>query len=212
MSGIRCTRTRHPLRRRCPASTTATYAPGATWCVSRWPGRNGWTYGSGPSRRCSPRSGHSSRPRRGCVRPVTTSDDPSYQIHDWIDGVVLDRSAPRGTRIPAGVITQCVTMFEALSHVPVRSLPALPPDWPRDGDCAGFAERLLGVTRKVRARFAERYGELWRSLEIPADPFEPLALHGLHPRPFRLIHCDVHRKNIILEPATADTPDPVCRF
>jgi aminoglycoside phosphotransferase (APT) family kinase protein len=127
-----------------------------------------------------------------------TSDDPPYQIHDWIDGQVLDAVAPRGTPVPAGVIEQCAALFGVVGQVPAADLPALPAGWPADGDCAGFAARLLAVTRGVHTKFAEQYRDLWRALEIPDDPFAPLALHDLRPRQFRLLHCDVHRKNIIL--------------
>lgn len=137
------------------------------------------------------------------------SHDPPYQVHDWIDGTVLDAEAPRGARVPESVLAQCVDLFGQLREVPRDRLPPLPGGWPDDGDCAGFAERLLAVTRGVHARFAERYATLWRSLEIPVDPFAPLALGRLRSRPFQVVHCDVHRKNIIL---AGRRNARVCRF
>ncbi|MEU7221721.1 phosphotransferase [Nocardia iowensis] len=43
-------------------------------------------------------------------------------------------------------------------------------------------------------------GALYHKLGVPADPFEPL--HGtwkaLQPKPFRMIHTDLHRKSMII--------------
>jgi tetratricopeptide (TPR) repeat protein len=148
-------------------------------------------------------------PAAAMLRAV--SHDPPYQVHDWIEGTLLDAVAPRGTRVPDGVIAECAQLFGDLAQVPARQLPPLPPDWPRDGDTVGFAERLLAVTRGVHDRFAASYRQLWQALEIPTDPFESLTLHQLQPRPCRLVHCDVHRKNIILQ-ANDNPAGPLCRF
>lgn len=137
------------------------------------------------------------------------ADDPPYQVHDWIDGALLDDIAPRGHAVPVGVTSQCAELFGRLADVPTDQLPALPADWPPDGDCAAFATRLLSHTRQVHRRHAEGYRQLWDDLEIPADPFEALTLHELGSRPFRLLHCDVHRKNILLQHID---DRPVCRF
>jgi tetratricopeptide (TPR) repeat protein len=138
-----------------------------------------------------------------------TSDVPPYQVHDWINGTLLDAAAPRGSAVPASVPRQCAHLFAQLGEVPVERLPALPAYWPADGDCAAFAGRLLSHTKEIHHRYADRYRQLWADLEIPADPFEALDLNHLSSRPFRLLHSDVHRKNIILQPVEDET---VCRF
>jgi tetratricopeptide (TPR) repeat protein len=123
---------------------------------------------------------------------------PPYQIHEFVEGVVLNDIAPKGARLPGGAIDRFAAFFARLGEVPVAELPPLPPDWPGTGDSSGVAGRLLAVTRSVHEEFREQYAGLWRALGIPDDPFEPLELDALHPRPFRLIHCDVHRQNIIV--------------
>lgn len=138
-----------------------------------------------------------------------TSDAPSYQVHDWIDGTLLNAAAPRGCAVPPSVLTQCANLFAQLGEVAVERLPALPASWPADGDCAAFAGRLLSHTKEIYHRYADRYRQLWADLEIPADPFGALDLNHLSSRPFRLLHSDVHRKNIILQPVEDGT---ICRF
>ncbi len=138
-----------------------------------------------------------------------TSDHPPYQVHDWINGDVLDVAAPRGSAVPAFVPQQCADLFAQLGEVPTERLPPLPAYWPADGDCAAFAHRLLSHTGKIHRRYADRYRRLWADLGIPDDPFEALELSQLSSRPFRLLHSDVHRKNIILQPVEDAT---VCRF
>ena len=83
--------------------------------------------------------------------------------------------------------------------MPLAELPSLPADWPADGDSAGFAAHLFNITRTVHRTFAGEFTALWRALGIPDDPFRALELHSLNPRPFRLVHSDVHRQNILIK-------------
>ncbi|BCJ73772.1 hypothetical protein CS0771_33160 [Catellatospora sp. IY07-71] len=128
----------------------------------------------------------------------TVSREPAYQIHEWVDGPTLNDVAPRGVPVPPGVLDQLAAFFADLGTVPLDTLPPVPGGWPHDGDSAAFAGRLLDTTKGVHASFAPGFGPLWERLGIPADPFAALTLHRLAPRPFRLVHADVHRKNVLL--------------
>lgn len=101
--------------------------------------------------------------------------------------------------MPDGFIEAAVNLFSRLEDVPLADLPLPPPFWPADGDCAGFAHALLSVTTGVRERFTEEFSEVWSRLGIPDRPFDALWLSELRRRPFRLVHADVHRKNVIAE-------------
>ena len=101
--------------------------------------------------------------------------------------------------MPGHVISDIAEAFGQLCTIPRGRIPALPADWPADGKTAAFARRLSAVTEGVYARFRPEFGELFASLGIPADPLEFVARWTtLHPRPFRLLHADIHRKNMIL--------------
>lgn len=133
-------------------------------------------------------------------RLVAVSRDPAYQVHEWVDGDVLNDVSPKGAPVPDGVAGLTGRLLARIAEVPLDALPALPDGWPADGDSAAFAGRLLTVTRAVHAEYRERHAALWAALGIPDDPFEVLDLGVLAERPSVLVHSDVHRKNVILRP------------
>jgi aminoglycoside phosphotransferase (APT) family kinase protein len=124
--------------------------------------------------------------------------EPAFQVHDFVEGTLLDDSAPRGVRVPGFVLNDVVMLFRQLLDVPLRELPALPHDWPADGDTAGFAHRLSRVTAEVYATFRDDYANVFARLGIPDAPLAPIRWDSLSSRPFALVHSDVHRKNMIL--------------
>lgn len=120
-----------------------------------------------------------------------------FQIHTHVPGALLDEIAPKGTPVPAHVIGDVVELFRALVDVGPRELPP-PQDWVEDGDTPAFAARLSSVTARVHADFHDQFAALFRALGIPSEPLAELDWTSLTSRPFRLVHSDVHRKNMIL--------------
>ncbi|MFD8247398.1 phosphotransferase [Nocardia sp. NPDC059691] len=123
---------------------------------------------------------------------------PAYQIHDYIDGDLLDRIAPRGVRVPAHVPADVAALFGELRRIPRDLLPPVEPDW--GDEPAGFARRLSAVTARVHRDSSAEFGELYRRLGVPDQPLEHIlaAWDTLEARPFRMLHADVHRKNMIV--------------
>lgn len=144
------------------------------------------------------------RALRGHVRHAPAllyaQEHPRYQIHGYLPGALLDDVAPRGVAVPGHVIDDILALFGELGRVPRSRIPAPPAGWPADGDPVGFARRLAAVTIDVHRRFAPEFGALFTSLKMPADPFARIdaGWAGLHSRPFRLLHTDIHRKNMIV--------------
>ncbi|CUU60383.1 AAA ATPase domain-containing protein [Parafrankia irregularis] len=133
-------------------------------------------------------------------RLLFTDARSEYQILDCLPGRVLDETAPRGTAVPAHVIGDVVEMFTQLGNVPPSAAPAPPSDWPADGDTTGFARRLSAVTEDVHSRFLPEFGDLYSAFGIPTNALAEIEnrWQTLRPRPFRLLHTDIHRKNIII--------------
>ena len=133
-------------------------------------------------------------------RLLYANDSPPFQVLEFIDGELLDASAPRGVAVPGHVIGDVAEMLGQLGGIPREAIPSLPAGWPGDGETAEFARRLSAVTAGVHARFRPEFGELFTGLGIPADPLAPVLARweALQPRPFRLLHTDIHRKNMIL--------------
>ncbi|MEU4841926.1 phosphotransferase [Nocardia testacea] len=126
------------------------------------------------------------------------SRSPNYQIHDYIEGDLLDRIAPRGVAVPAHVPTDVAAFFGSLGQVPSDRLPITADE--NRGDPVSFARRLSDVSQRVYRESREPFGRLYRDLQVPADPFADIvdSWSTLRIRPFRLLHSDVHRKNMII--------------
>jgi tetratricopeptide (TPR) repeat protein len=133
-------------------------------------------------------------------RLLYASARPAFDIHEFIPGVLLDDLAPRGSAVPPHVIGDVVDLFGRLGAIPAGRVPPQPPDWPADGNTTDFARRLSAVTATVHRRFQPEFGGLFAALGIPDDPLGAIerSWTTLHPRPFRLLHTDVHRKNLIV--------------
>jgi aminoglycoside phosphotransferase (APT) family kinase protein len=123
---------------------------------------------------------------------------PAYQIHDYIDGDLLDRLTPRGVPVPAHVPPDVAALFAELRRIPRELLP--PIESHGDDDPAGFARRLSAVTARVHRDSSADFGELYRRLGVPDQPLEHViaSWETLEARPFRMVHADVHRKNMIV--------------
>ncbi|MGH3939894.1 MAG: aminoglycoside phosphotransferase family protein [Pseudonocardiaceae bacterium] len=146
-------------------------------------------------RAVSPRVAHS-------PRLLHVSSDPRFQIHEFVIGRQVNEIAPRGISLPPRVIPDVLVLFDQLATVPLDELPPLPVGWPDDGKCADFARMLSGDTQRVFDENQDEFGDLYRAFAIPDDPLASVVSvwSTLASRPFRLVHADVHRQNMILSP------------
>lgn len=126
---------------------------------------------------------------------------PPVLIQDHLDAPALDALAPRGVAVAGHVPLDVAAFFGDLGAVGRDELPPPPPGWPDDGDVAAFARQLSAVTSAVHARHAPDFGAMFAALGIPDDPIAAAvaAWPSLTSRPFRLVHADVHRKNMIVD-------------
>lgn len=130
---------------------------------------------------------------------------PQYQILECVPGRVLDETAPRGTAVPAHVIDDIIELFGQLGRLPRDAAPPPPAGWPTDGQTADFARRLSAVTAGVHERFLPEFGDLYSAFGIPLGALTEInnRWSALHPRPFRLLHTDIHRKNVMVSDGRA---------
>jgi aminoglycoside phosphotransferase (APT) family kinase protein len=136
-------------------------------------------------------------------RLLHSSRHPVFQVHEYVEGDVVNALWPRGDHLPRRIIPSVVELLRRLQSVPREALPPIPADWPADGDTAAFGRALSNTTEDVYRRFRGRYWWALREFQVPADPLRGVRERWLSmtPRPFCLVHCDIHRKNMIL---TAD--------
>lgn len=139
---------------------------------------------------------------RAAPRLLLSSDEPRFQVHEFIAGDVLNEVAPRGVAVPPHVLDDVVRLFVQLADVP--RLPDTPDDWPADGDTTAFARLLSALTQRVYDTYGPDFADLFTALAIPAEPLAPVddLWRGLTPRPFSCVHADVHRRNMIVNDGT----------
>ncbi|MEU9603428.1 aminoglycoside phosphotransferase family protein [Streptomyces sp. NPDC048057] len=134
-------------------------------------------------------------------RLVHAGVDPVFQIHEFIEGRRVDEIAQDGKPLPDLVLDGVERFFAEVLAVPATALGAVPAGWPGDGDTRGFARLVLDFARGLRDRADASTDALYRALGVPDDPCGLLLERAdaeLVQRPFRLLHGDVHRKNMIL--------------
>jgi aminoglycoside phosphotransferase (APT) family kinase protein len=134
-------------------------------------------------------------------RLLHTSLEPAFQVQEYVEGQVVNAVWPRGERLPARIVPAVVDLLRQLQRVPREELPAVA-DWPVDCDTPAFGRALSDTTEGVYQRFRRRYWRALREFQVPADPLRGVRERwpSMSARPFCMIHCDIHRKNMILTP------------
>ncbi|RAJ66877.1 aminoglycoside phosphotransferase (APT) family kinase protein [Streptomyces sp. Amel2xB2] len=126
-----------------------------------------------------------------------------HALHTYIEGVPLTETAPAGRPVGDATLARIAALFGRIGEVPADALPKLPREW-RGGtgcDSARFLTNLaLFAHHKVYRRNCPRFGSLFRALEIPDDAVERFVREAkqLTPRPYALLHTDVHRGNLLV--------------
>ncbi len=135
-------------------------------------------------------------------RLLHASSHPPFQIHEFVTGRQLNEIAPRGTPVPKNVIPDVLDLFSQLATIQRDELPPLPTDWPEDGNSSEFGRMLSGITQRVFDENQRDFGALFRAFGIPDDPLASVstAWSTMVPRPFRAVHADVHRQNMLMSP------------
>jgi aminoglycoside phosphotransferase (APT) family kinase protein len=138
---------------------------------------------------------------RRAPRLLHVSQDPAFQVHDFIEGQVLNDFVPRGVAVPGHVLADVVQLLLDLTQLPREKLPATPPDWPEGKDTAAFGHLLSELTERVYATFREEYAQPYGAFGFPDDPLAAITdrWSTLTPRPLTCVHSDIHRKNMIID-------------
>ena len=138
---------------------------------------------------------------RHAPRLLHASAEPRYQVHEFIDGPVLNAIAPRGVLVPPHVPADVVALLTELSTIPRSKLPDSPADWPHGDDTIAFAWRLSELTEQIHSTYRNQYAPQFQAFGFPADPLQVVeaAWPSLTRRPLVCIHSDIHRKNMIIK-------------
>ncbi len=137
-------------------------------------------------------------------RVLHVSSDPRFTVLEYVDGPVLNDVKPPGTDVGESVVRACADLLVRLEAADAEVAPPVPLGWPRSGETGRFASRLLALTLDRVAEAFAAHPALFRAFGFPADPLATIAraMPRMHARDFHLIHCDIHRKNIIVPDRT----------
>ncbi|MER6424386.1 aminoglycoside phosphotransferase family protein [Streptomyces sp. NPDC001137] len=125
----------------------------------------------------------------------------------FIEGRTLPTRRWAGRRVSDAIFDQIVELFRQMARIPpdmLESVPrrCLPEDRAEDRDTDGFLERLVVfIEDQVYKKNHEEFGELFEQLGVGSESFTRLKkkMCGLRPRPFSLLHADLHRKNFVVD-------------
>ncbi|MEV7346063.1 aminoglycoside phosphotransferase family protein [Streptomyces sp. NPDC093544] len=134
--------------------------------------------------------------------PRCLADFGEWSLHAYVAGRALAEVIPEGP-IGSRRLAALAEFFARLAAVPVSGLPARPSDWPVDEDSWGFLRWLARFTeQRVHQVNRPRFGGLFDAVGIPRDAVDRFMRSAteLTPRPFALLHTDVHRANVLVTP------------
>ena len=130
---------------------------------------------------------------------IHEAEDRSFQVYEFIDGSLVDEIYPPGQKLPEKHGKQMAEFYANLAKLDIDISPYLSTDWPKQGLSLTFFEKLLETAWLIYKNHHETHGNIYQFLQIPDDPFSPFLEQAgeLHTRPWRLMHADIHRANII---------------
>jgi hypothetical protein len=151
---------------------------------------------------------HGSLPRIPRVVRRLPGEDRTPAFTEFIEGVTLDRLPAAARRVPARFMDQVEELFAALAAIDVGPLLA---EGRSDCDCAGrearprpagFLDELVHfMVEHIYLRHRPRLGTLFDDLGVSDEVLAglPDRVPGLTPREPRLLHGDLHRRNMVVD-------------
>ncbi|MET7478595.1 aminoglycoside phosphotransferase family protein [Streptomyces sp. NPDC005648] len=160
-------------------------------------------------RRCFMSEEELLRALRGHITRIPEVHDiAGMSMQEFIVGRTLGSRPWAGRSVPDPVFVQIVDLFREMSRITPATLSAVErrctvEDRPKDGDTRGFLERLIVFTEEqVYQKNSARFEGLFTGLGVGGDAFVRIRERalGMERRPFCLLHADLHRENLILDP------------
>ncbi|CAM5442151.1 Thiamine kinase [Streptomyces alboniger] len=142
--------------------------------------------------------------------PRCLRDFGDWSLHSYRAGRALSEAEP-GEPVGEEVMRELAEFFARTASVPVEELPPRPDGWPESPHSQDFLHRLADWTEeKVHRPNRWRFEELFSAVGVHADVMKVFrddartvpdgpGRRPLTPRPFRLLHTDVHRANIVVD-------------
>ncbi|MEV5161353.1 phosphotransferase [Streptomyces sp. NPDC053728] len=131
---------------------------------------------------------------------------PGVRLQGFVEGRTLGRGVLPSRPLSPRHGDQLGQLFGEMAAIKTDAIDVericLPEDRTEDGDSAGFLARLIRFThQRVYQEHGAPYHGLFERLGVGDTAMEGLARRAerLGPRPFTLVHGDLHRKNFIVD-------------
>ncbi|WP_189110551.1 aminoglycoside phosphotransferase family protein [Streptomyces camponoticapitis] len=124
-----------------------------------------------------------------------------FAVHSYVEGVPLSTICSDDRPVDSRLLRALAGVLAEMTAVRRAHLPGLPASWPRDGATRSFLRTLAVLTdRQVRQPNRAEFGGLFAALGVPEEVMGDFAgrVPTMQPRPFSLLHTDLHRDNVIL--------------
>ncbi len=127
------------------------------------------------------------------------STDMSFQVHEFIQGSLIDEICPPGQKITQHHINEITSFYKKIVALDLNVSNVISTDWPQKGPPLIFFEKILEKSWLTYEEQGRAHREIYDFLGVPKDPFEQFLIRAgqLTKRPWRLIHSDIHRANMI---------------
>lgn len=134
--------------------------------------------------------------------PQCLADTATATVLSHVEGVPLSRVCADGERVDQPWISDMAQLLAQTAAVRRETLPALPEWWPGDDeDSQGYLRTLTWLADlRIRRPNWSVYGGLFADLGVREDALARMAANvpDMAPRPYGLLHGDLHRDNVVL--------------
>lgn len=135
-------------------------------------------------------------------RILYSDPDGKFSIHSFIAGENLNHIFYDSALLPDWIPKYLAKQIEETHHFDTERFQKYCLQLGISPNSKQFYFSMLKKIKSLYRKYATEYKHLYRQLLFPDDPFAAIQedLYKLRQRDFVFSHCDIHRKNLILNP------------
>ncbi len=133
-------------------------------------------------------------------RLVFEAKNKSFYIHSYIGGELFNKVYPASNVFPDWIVPKIVDQIKQLHGFKTELFVKYSKIFANSPNTSLFFETMISQVEEIYNFYKKEFSFCFEKLRIPNDPFSSTKdnINKLTERSFKLSHCDVHRKNIII--------------